>query len=85
MSSGSVTWDFGDGESIAGDLGRAYPAESTVQHVHQRDGTFTITATIDLVPEYRVGGGPWLTLPDLQATATAQHDVEERQAVITNA
>ncbi len=85
MSSGSVTWDFGDGESIAGDLGRAYPAESTVQHVHQRDGTFTITATIDLVPEYRVGGGPWLVLPDLEATATAQHDVEERQAVITNA
>lgn len=85
MSSASVTWDFGDGESVAGDLGRAYPAESTVQHVHQRDGTFTITATVDLVPEYRVDGGPWLVLPDLEATATAQHEVEERQAVITNA
>ena len=51
--------------SVAGDLGRAYPAESTVQHVHQHDGTFTITATIDLVPEYRVDGGPWITLPNL--------------------
>ena len=69
----------------AGDLGRAYPEESTVQHVHQHDGTFTITATIDLVPEYRVDGGPWLTLADLQATATTDHDVEERQAVITDA
>ena len=84
LSSGGVTWDFGDGESVAGDLGRAYPEESTVQHVHQHDGTFTITATIDLVPEYRIDGGPWLLLPNLQATATAQHDVEERQAVITN-
>ncbi len=84
MSSGSVTWDFGDGESIEGDLGRAYPEESTVQHIHQRDGTYTITAAIDLVPEYRVNGGPWLTLPDLQATATAEHEVEQRQAVITD-
>jgi hypothetical protein len=83
MTSSSVRWDFGDGESLDGDLGRAYPAESTVQHVHQHDGTFTITAAIDLVPEYRVDGGPWLTLPGLQATATTQHDVEERQAVIT--
>jgi hypothetical protein len=83
MSSGSVTWDFGDGDSVVGDLGRAYPEESTVQHVHQRDGTFTIAATIDLVPEYRVDGGPWLTLPSLQATAAVVHEVEERQAVIT--
>lgn len=85
MSSGSVAWDFGDGSTIDSDLGRAYPAESTVQHAHQRDGEFTITAAIDLVPEYRVDGGPWLTLPDLQATATTQHQVEERQAVITKA
>jgi len=83
LSSGSVEWDFGDGTIVSGDLGRAYPAESTVQHVHQRDGTFTITATIDLVPEYRIDGGPWTTLPNLQATATVDHDVEERQAVIT--
>jgi hypothetical protein len=84
MSSGTITWDFGDGVVEAGDLGRAYPAESTVQHAHQHRGSFPITATIDLVPEYRVDGGPWLTLPGLQATATAQHDVEERQAVLTH-
>jgi hypothetical protein len=84
LSSRAVTWDFGDGTSIDGDLGRAYPDESTVRHVHQRDGTFAITASIDLAPQYRVDGGPWLTLPDLQATATTTHDVEERQAVITD-
>jgi hypothetical protein len=83
MSSGTVSWDFGDGTVETGDLGRAYPEESTVQHVHQHDGTFTITASIDLVPEYRVDGGPWITLPDLQAIATATHQVEERQAVVT--
>ena len=83
MSSGRVTWDFGDGTVEEGDLGRPYPEESTVRHVHQHDGTFTITATIDLVPEYRVDGGPWVTLPNLQAVATTDHDVQERQAVVT--
>jgi hypothetical protein len=51
MSTGSVVWDFGDGTTLTGDLGRAYPAESTVQHTHQTDGAFTVGATIDLVPE----------------------------------
>jgi hypothetical protein len=83
MSSGSVTWDFGDGETLEGDLGRAYPAESTVQHAHREPGDHTITAAIDLVPEYRVDGGPWLPLPNLQATATTVHAVQERQAVVT--
>jgi hypothetical protein len=83
MHSGSVSWDFGDGTEESGDLGRAYPERSTVRHVHQQDGTFTITAVIDLVPEYRVNGGPWFTLPPLSATATTGHEVEEREAVVT--
>lgn len=83
MASGSVTWDFGDGTVEPGDLGRAYPEESTVQHAHQRAGTYTVTASIQLVPEYRVDGGPWLTLPPLTAVASTDHPVEERQAVIT--
>jgi hypothetical protein len=84
MSSGSVAWDFGDHQSMTGDLGRAYPEESTVQHAHRRAGRFTITAVIDLVPEYRVDGGPWLTLPNLAVTATTTHQVEEREPVITD-
>ena len=83
MSSSAVTWDFGDGTLEPGDLGQPYPQESSVRHVHQHDGTYTITATIDLVPEYRVDGGPWLTLPNLQAAASTAHAVEERQAVVT--
>lgn len=85
MSTGSVTWDFGDGTVEPGDLGRAYPEESTVQHVHQRAGTYTIRADLALVPEYRVDGGPWLTLPNLTASATTTHPVEERQAVVSGA
>ena len=84
MSSGTVAWDFGDGTTVIGDLGQAYPSESTVRHTHQSDGAFTVTATIDLVPEYRVDGGPWIVLPNLQAAATAVHQVEQRQAVISN-
>ena len=83
MSTASVTWSYGDGTTERGDLGRPYPAESTVQHVYQHDGTFTVTAAIDLTPEYRVDGGPWLPLPNLAAVATTQHPVQERQAVVT--
>lgn len=83
MASGSVSWAFGDGTVEPGDLGRAYPEESTVQHAHQRAGTYTVEAGIELVPEYRVDGGPWLTLPPLTAVASIDHPVEERQAVVT--
>jgi hypothetical protein len=83
MSTASVTWDFGDGTEERGDLGRAYPEESTVQHAHQHDGTFTVTAAIDLAPEYRIDGGPWLPLPNLSAAAAVLHPVEERQAVVS--
>lgn len=84
MSSGGVTWDFGDGTVEPGDLGRAYPKESTVRHVYQSDGSYRIAATIELVPEYRVDGGGWLELPPLSTSASTTHDVEQRQAVITN-
>lgn len=84
MATGSVTWDFGDGTVVDGDLGLAYPEESTVQHAYQRAGTYTVTASLELVPEYRVDGGPWMPLPSLTAAASADHPVEERQAVITH-
>lgn len=84
MSSGTVRWDFGDGSVEVGDLGRAYPEESSVQHRFQRHGTYDVTAQIELVPEYSVNGGPWLTLPDLSVSAAATHPVEQRQPVLTS-
>lgn len=83
MAGERVTWDFGDGSTLDGDLGLAYPAESTVQHAHRASGSFTIGATLHLVPEYRVDGGPWIALPQLAPTATATLPVEEREPVIT--
>jgi hypothetical protein len=85
LGSGSVTWDFGDGTRRQGDLGQAYPERSSVRHTHQRHGSYEVVAEIDLVPEYRVDGGPWLALPGLQVVASVTHPVEQRQAVITNA
>ena len=82
MASDDVTWDFGDGSTLEGDLGQAYPAESSVQHAHRDAGAYVIGATIHLVPEYRVDGGPWITLPDLAPTATTDLEVEERQPVV---
>jgi hypothetical protein len=84
MSSGSVTWDFGDGTVEPGDLGRAYPEESTVQHAHRDAGSFVVSAAISLVPEFRINGGPWTSLPNLTVTATTDHQVEQRQPVITS-
>lgn len=84
MSSGTVRWDFDDGTVEQGDLGRAYPEESTVQHRFQRHGTYDVTAAIELLPEYSVNGGLWLTLPNLSVTAAASHTVEQRQPVLTN-
>lgn len=83
MSSTGVRWDFGDGAVVDGDLGRAYPVESSVRHAYQEPGSHLVTATIALTPEYRVDGGPWITLPPLAATATTEHPVQERQAVLT--
>jgi hypothetical protein len=83
MAAGGVRWDFGDGTIADGDLGRAYPEESTVQHAHRSAGSYRITATIALVPEYRVNGGGWITLPNLTAVAATTHQVEQRQPVVT--
>ena len=83
MSSGTVSWDFGDGTVEAGDLGRAYPRgvdgsarAPARRHLHHHRHASTSS------PEYRVDGGPWLTLPT-SAVATTTHAVEERQAVVT--
>lgn len=85
LTLGAVTWAFGDGTTVHGDLGRAYPQESTVRHAYRDAGSYAVTAAISLVPEYRVAGGPWLTLPDLTATATTMHRVEQREPVVTDA
>ena len=43
---------------------------------------YTVQAVISLVPEYRVDGGPWFTLPALSTTASAPYRVREVQATV---
>ena len=91
IESGSVTWDFGDATPpVQGDLGRPYPQRSTVTHVythrstHQAapDQAYAVTATLALVPRYRVAGGPWETLPGIRTTDSQPYLVREVQALI---
>ena len=91
IASGSVIWDFGDGAPpVQGDLGRPYPQRSTVTHVYTHrstsdaapNGAYTITATLNFTPRYRVAGGPWETLPPIRTTDHHTYVVREVQAVI---
>lgn len=84
MTTRSATWAFGDGTTTSGDLGRAYPEESTVRHAYRDAGQYRITAVIHLATEYRIDGGGWLPLPDLTATASTTHQVEAREPVVTD-
>ena len=85
MSLRHVRWDFGDGAVEVGDLGRAYPEESTVRHAYRDAGRYVVEAGVVLIPEYRVDGGGWITLADITAPASTIHEVEQRQPVVTDA
>jgi hypothetical protein len=86
VTRGQVTWNFGDGSpSVTGDLGKAYPDRSSVRHVYTDRTTgdpYRVTATFDLVPEFRVDSGPWQPLPAIDRVATMTYRVREVQAVI---
>jgi hypothetical protein len=63
-----VTWVFGDGRGYdSPDLGRAYPAQSDVQHVYQTDtygrsSGYTVSGIMRYLVTYRVNGGAWQRL-----------------------
>ncbi len=77
-------WDFGDGTTLTSrDLGRPYPARSTVRHTYQAAiPKVTVACWFDFTVRYRVGAGPWTPLPALRRTATASFEVAESQSVI---
>jgi hypothetical protein len=77
-------WDFGDGTTLtSNDLGRPYPARSTVTHTYQTaTPKVTVACAFDFAVRYRTGGGPWTPLPALRRTATASFEVAESQTVI---
>jgi hypothetical protein len=85
MRAGSVRWDFGDGSPpLEADLGRAFPTESSVQHVYEQHGSYTVRAEVDVEAEYRVDGGDWIPLGHLSATTSAEAALQQRQAVVVD-
>jgi hypothetical protein len=64
-----VVWDFGDGSGVSSgtDLGRAYPAQSSIQHVYQTDtfgrpGGYSCNALVRYRVTYSLNGGPFAEL-----------------------
>ena len=64
-----VVWDFGDGSGVSSgtDLGRAFPAQSSIQHMYQTDtfgrpGGYAVSALARYQVTYSVNGGPFTEL-----------------------
>ena len=64
-----VVWDFGDGRGISSgtDLGQAFPAQSSIQHVYQTDtfgrpSGYSCVALVRYQVTYSVNGGPFAEL-----------------------
>ena len=81
----SVRWDFGDGTpTVPGDLGRAYPARSSVSHVYERSSggqAYSVRLTIEFAVRYQVDGGEWIVLPGITRSQSRPYSVIQLQAV----
>lgn len=60
-----IVWDFGDGSGVSSgtDLGRAFPAQSSIQHMYQTDtfghpDGYSVSALARYLVTYSVNGGP---------------------------
>jgi hypothetical protein len=93
IEAAEVRWDFGDGrDATSAGFGDAYPARSDVTHVYEvrstsddaPDAAYDLTVAFDLVPRYRVDGGPWQQLDPIPVQTTEPLVVREIQAVITH-
>jgi hypothetical protein len=79
-----VTWEFGDGAGSSGDLGRAFPAQSTIQHVYQTDSFgltsgYPITVSVRWNVSFSVNGGPFSDLGFKTMDYSRSYVVEQLQ------
>ena len=79
-----VTWSFGDGSGASGDLGRAFPTPSDVQHVYQTDSAglsqgYQLVATVRWRVTFSVNGGPFSDLGFKTRDFTRSYVVEQLQ------
>lgn len=80
-----VSWVFGDGLGYdSSDLGRAYPAQSDIQHVYQTDtyklaSGYTVSGILRYLVTYRVNGGAWQQLGIKTTAFSLQYFVYQLQ------
>jgi hypothetical protein len=79
-----VTWSFGDGSGASGDLGRAFPTPSDVQHVYQTDSAglaqgYELVASVRWRVSFSVNGGPFSDLGFKTRDFTRSYVVEQLQ------
>lgn len=87
-----VDWTFGDGSPAeSGDLGVAYPEESTIQHVYthrstspaEPDGGYEVAAELRLGVRYWYDGGGPYTVDPISVTTSDDIVVRQLQAVLS--
>jgi hypothetical protein len=79
-----VTWRFGDGLGASGDLGRAFPTPSDIQHVYQTDSIglgqgYQLIASVRWRVSFSVNGGPFSDLGFKTRDYTRPYLVEQLQ------
>lgn len=79
-----VTWGFGDGSGASGDLGRAFPTPSDIQHVYQTDSAglaqgYQLVASVRWRVTFSVNGGPFTDLGFKTRDFTRSYPVEQLQ------
>src|SRR6202521_501924 len=83
------TWSFGDGATLeTSSPGKAYPAQSDVQHAYEQSsfgagGAFAVTVEINFSAQYRVNGGAWQTLDAITRSFRSDYPVQQLQSVLT--
>lgn len=83
-------WYFGDGATlVAQSLGKAYPAESDIQHTYEHSSLpfpsgFPLRLTVDYSAEFSVSTGGGGALPTITRTYEAAYPVQEVQPVLTH-
>src|SRR5215831_9779779 len=81
-----VVWDFGDGSGVSSgsDLGRPFPAQSSIQHVYQTDtfgrpGGYSCVVLVRYRVTYSANGGPFAELGTKAQPYSASYQVNQLQ------
>ena len=76
-------WAYGDGSSSVvttpgaswAALGIPEFAATATSHVYAAPGIYRVSLEVDMVADYRIGGGPWLAVPGLLTIPVSEFDL----------